>query len=235
MLCNYDSDYFLESIESIEGRRYSNIKKPLVNRNISKDDVAGFFRIFALAEEHKSVLKIINQFQIADTDMIISGTGLKFNRFKKIKEFCIITGLIFENHIKTEDREYFWYMVDTGGVYALDDMGEKYNSLPFTLSLEQKYKLYLKANFVFTVSGYFTMIGHYKVKDRNGQVYNIELLEDVKVSKIPNYRSTIFLVNRKTLDALNINKYAKNLAKQLNGNENKFFDVNQKQFLNIMG
>lgn len=237
MLCNYDTDYFLESVEAIQGRRYNSPAgpDPLIGRNISKDDVAGFFKTLTLTEEDKSILKVVNQFQIADTEMIISGTGIKFNKFKKAKELCILTGLIFENHIKTEKGEYFWYMVDTGGVYALDDMGEKYNQLPFTLSLEEKYKLYLKANFVFTVSGYFSMIDYYKVKDRSGQVYNIELLEDVKVSAIPNYKYTIFLLNRKTLDALNIEKPVKNLAKQLNCNRNKFFDIYRKEFLNIIG
>lgn len=236
MLCNYDTDYFMESIESIQGRRYNiGFEEPFVGRNISKDDVAGYFKTLTLAEEHKSILQFINWFQIADTDMIISYIGIKFSQFLKLKEICLLTGLIFENRIKTKDKEFIWYMIDTGGVYALEDMGEKYNSLPFTLSLEQKYKHYLKAQFVFDIQELFDMIGCYKVKEnQNGQVYNVELLEDVRLSEIPNYRFTIFLVNRKTLDVLNINKYAKDLAKQLNCNGNKFYDISNKQFLEIM-
>ncbi|SHF26404.1 hypothetical protein SAMN02745133_02208 [Desulforamulus putei DSM 12395] len=236
MLCNYDTDYFMESIESTQGRRYNiGFEEPLIGRNISKDDVAGYFKTLMLTKEHESILRFINYFQIADKDMIIPGIGIKFNKFKRLIEDCVITGLVYENRIKTEEKEYFWYMVDTGGVYALEDMGEKYNSLPFTLSLEQKYKQYLKAQFVFDVQELFAMIGCYKVKEnQKGQVYNIELLEDVRVSEIPNYRFTIFLVNIKTLDALNINKYAKDLAKQLDCNGNKFYDISKKQFLDIV-
>ncbi|WP_333870959.1 hypothetical protein [Desulforamulus putei] len=235
MLCNYDTDYFIESIESIQGRRYNiGFEEPFVGRNISKDDVGGYFKALTLTEEHKSILQFINWLQIVDSDMIIVYTGMKINQFRRLREICILTGLIFENRIKTEGKEYFWYMVDSGGVYALEDMGVKYNALPFTMSLEQKYKYYLKAQFVFSVLEHFTMIGCYKVKNQQGQVYNIELLEDVRLSEIPNYKSTIFLVNRKTLDVLNINKYAKDLAKQLNYNGNKFYDISSKQFLEII-
>lgn len=260
MLCNYDTDYFLESILSAEGRRYNilsplspekatennsknddeknkkakNKIEPLIGRNISNDDVAGFFKTLTLIENHKSILQFVNWFQIADSEMIVYYTGMNINQFKKIRETCILTGLLFENRIKTEAKEYFWYMVDTGGVYALEDMGSKYNPLPFTLSLEQKYKYYLKAQFVFDMLDYFSMTDRYKIKDQNGQIYNIELLEDVKQSKITEYKNTVFLINREVLDFLNINKYAKSLAKQLNCNGNKFWDINEKHFLNIL-
>ena len=235
MLCNYDTDYFLESIVSIQGRRYNiGFEEPLIGRNISKDDVAGYFKTAILTEDHKSILQFINWFQIADAFMITSWLGLKYNTFRKEVELCIMCGLIFENRIKTEAKEYFWYMVDTGGVYALEDMGSKCNPLPFTLSLEQKYKYYLKAQFVFDVLDYFSMTDCYKIKDSNGRIYNIELLEDVKQSKVTEYKNTIFLINREVLDFLEINKYAKSLAKQLNCNGNKFWDINKKQFLNIL-
>ena len=62
----------------------------------------------------------------------------------------------------------------------------------------------------------------------------IELLENVKTSQTSNYKSTIFLVNREILKKLNMDSCAKDLAKLLNHSENKFFDVSNESFLEIV-
>ena len=67
-------------------------------------------------------------------------------------------------------------MVDTGGVYILDEIGEKYNSIPFTLSVEEKYKRYVKARFIFNIveqSSLFSLISNNRVKNRRSKkIYN---------------------------------------------------------------
>ena len=66
-------------------------------------------------------------------------------------------------------------MVDTGGVYMLDEIGEKYNSIPFTL-VEEKYKRYVKARFIFNIveqSSLFSLISNNRVKNRRSKkIYN---------------------------------------------------------------
>ena len=239
MLCNdsYDSDCFLESIISVQGWRYNvppdSETEVLFGRNISKDDVAGYFKALVLSDEHKSILTCVNNYLVADTDMIVAHTEIKFKQFKKIKEICIKTGLIFENKIKTNEKEHLWYLIDTGGVYALEEMEQKYNNLPFTLSLEQKYKQYLKSLFAYQVANHYELVGMNSIKDKYGHVYIIELIEEVRISKIGEYDKTVFLVNMDTINKLGINKYVRDIAKELNKNQNMFYDISGKKFLKI--
>ena len=237
MLCNHDTDCFLESIIAVQGWRYNIPPDPetevKVGRNISKDDVSGFFKALILSDEHKSVLTCVNNLLIADTDIIMSYSGIKFKQFKKLKETCIQTGLIFENKIKTEEKDYLWYMVDTGGIHALEDMGQKYNSIPFTLSLEKKYKLYIKSLFVYLVANHYELVAHYSIKDKYGNLYIIELIEEFKTSKLKEYNKTIFIINMDTIKKLGIESYVKDIAKKLNNNDNMFYDISGKKFLKI--
>lgn len=241
LLCNYETDYFLESITAVSGRRYNILPpdtgaEPLVGRNISRDDVAGFFRTLILNENHISVLKLVNQYTILEFDAIKSFLGLKFKECKKRLEECILTGLIYENRIRTEDAEYFWYMMDTGGVYALDDMNMKaeYNHLPFTTGLDQKYKLYMKSQFLIDNSDLYTFQINTRATDKKGKSYGIVHLEDVKCSQINEYDDTIFIVNLDVLEKLRINDLIfKELARVLSRKNNIFYDLAGKNFLEI--
>ena len=80
-LCNHDTDCFLEAIISVQGWRYNIPPDPdtevIVSRNISKDDVAGFFKALVLSEEHKAVLTCVNNYLVTDTDMIVAHTEIK--------------------------------------------------------------------------------------------------------------------------------------------------------------
>ncbi len=236
LLCNYETHYFLESITMKQGRRYNSQIKPLVARNISKDDVAGFFRSLLLDENHISILKLINKFTILDFDSIKPFLGYKFKECKKRIEECILTGLIFENHIKLDDVEYFWYMVDTGGLYVLDDMDMKseYNHIPFTAGLDQKYKQYVKSRFLIDNCDLYTFRSNNQVTDKKGKSYGLIHLEEVRWSQLNKYDNTIFIVNLDVLENLRINDLLlKDVARVLSKRENTFYDIAQKSFLDI--
>jgi len=236
LLCNYETDYFLESITTKQGRRYNSQTKPLVARNISKDDVAGFFRSLLLDENHISILKLINKFTILDFDSIKPFLGYKFKECKKRIEECILTGLIFENHIKLDDVEYFWYMVDTGGLYVLDDMDMKseYNHMPFTAGLDQKYKQYVKSRFLIDNYDLYTFRSNSQVTDKKGKSYGLIHLEEVRWSQLNKYDNTIFIVNLDVLENLRINDLLlKDVARVLSKRENTFYNIAQKSFLEI--
>lgn len=240
LLCNYETEYFLDSITTVSGRRYNILPpdtgvEPLVGRNISRDDVAGFYRTFTLNEIHTSILKLVNQYTILEFDAIKSILGFKFKECKKRLEKCILTGLIYENRIRTEDAEYFWYMVDTGGVYALDDMNMRaeHNHLPFTTGLDQKYKLYVKSQFLFDNSDLYTARTNTQVDDKKGKSYEIVHLEDVNWQWMNEYDNTIFIVNLDILEKLQVNDLILGLARELNKKNNNFYDMAGKNFLQI--
>ncbi len=241
LLCNYETGFFLELIETESGRRYNILPpdsgmEPLVGRNISRDDVAGFFRSLILNEDHISLLKLVNHYTILEFDAIKSFLGFKFKECKKRIEECILTGLIFENHIKLEDVEYFWYMVDTGGVYTLEEMDMKaeYNHMPFTTGLDQKYKQYLKSKFLIDNYDLYTFRSNTQITDKTGKTYGVVHLEDVKWSQMNEYDNTIFLVNLYVLEKLQINNIIlKDLARVLNKKNNSFYDIAGKTFLEI--
>jgi len=242
VLCNYETEYFLRSITATQGRRYNMLPadggiEPLVGRNISRDDVAGFFRTMILNEKHIKILKLVNQYTILEFSSIRPFLGYKFKECKKIITECIITGLIYENHVKLEEEEYFWYMVDTGGVYALDDMNMKaeYNHVPFTTGLDQKYKQYVKSQFLIDNYDLYTFQSIDQVMDKKGKSYRLIHLEDVKLSQMKKYNNVIFIVNLDVLEKLKINDLVlKDVAQVLSENENNiFYDMAGKSFLEI--
>lgn len=241
LLCNYETNYFLESIKSFEGQRYNILPpdskdkvKPLIGRNISKDDVAGFFRTLMLTENHILILKLVNKYQIVEFSVIKSLMDYKFKECKKYIKECILTGLIYENKLTLDDKEYYWYLVDTGGVYALEDLNIEYKSLPFTTDIEHKYKHYLKSQFLIDNKELYTFKNFDCVIDNKGNKYRLEHMEDVLWQKTDEYKNTIFIVNLAILDKLNINELIfKDLALKLNKNNNYFYDMAEKSFLTL--
>ncbi len=240
MLCNHDTDLFIESMLTAQGRRYNVLPpdsgvEPLIGRNISRDDVAGFFHAFKLNEQHIDIVKFINAYQLADRDMIIEYTGLKFKRYKEIIEESIITGLIYENVIKTEfmavQKEYYWYFIDTGGVYVLEQAREKYMMLPFTTPIAAKYKIYRKSQFLFDKRDFLIFKNLDYCEAKNRKTYKIEFIENVSMKNLKEYKNTIFLVNLETLKLMNINEEVKSIAVQLNTSGNNFYDINSKNFI----
>ena len=135
-----------------------------------------------------------------------------------------------------EDVEYFWYMVDSGGVYVLDDMNMKaeYNHLPITTGLDQKYKLYVKSQFLISNSDLYTFQINTRVTDKKGKSFGLVHLEDVKWSIMKEYDNTIFIVNLNILEKLQINDLIlKDLARELNKNNNTFYDIAERKFLKL--
>lgn len=240
MLCNHDTDFFLETITAAQGRRYNVLPpdtEPLVGRNISRDDVAGFFNALKLNEQHTAIVRLVNTYQVADHEMIIEHTGFKFKKFKKVIDECIMCGLVYENNIETEfmdmQKEYYWYLIDTGGIYVLETVKEKYRVIPFTSSLGDKYKLYLKSRFLFDNRGNVKFSSLDCCETRKGKTYRVELMESASAKNYAEYKNTIFLVNLETLKLLNISEEAKLIARRLDSNGNCFYDVSSKNFIEL--
>ncbi|NPV73335.1 MAG: hypothetical protein HPY89_06000 [Pelotomaculum sp.] len=240
MLCNHDTDFFLETITAVKGRRYNVMPpetEPIVGRNISRDDVAGFFNALKLNEQHVDLVKFVNKYQVADRDMIIEYMDLKFKKYKEIIEESVMHGLVYENIVKNEfngwQKDYYWYFIDTGGIYVLESLKEKYKALPFTTGLGDKYKTYLKAQFLFENREYLKFKDIACCETKKGKIYRIELIENVSEKNIAEYKNTIFLVNLEALKLLNISEEVKSIAVKLNSSGNSFYDVSSKNFVNI--
>jgi|GEM_PF-6324058 len=242
MLCNHDTDFFLDSITTAQGRRYNVLPpdsgvEPLVGRNISRDDVAGFFNALKLNDQHTAAVKFINTYQIADHEMLIEHMEMNFKKFKRLIDECIAHGLVYENIIVTEftgiEKEYHWYLIDTGGIYVLESLKERYKILPFTTCLEEKYKIYLKAQFLFDNNEFVKFKNMDHCETRNGKTYRVELIEEVHMKSADDYKNTIFIVNLETLKKLNISELVKTMAKNLAGSGNKFYDVSSKNFIDL--
>jgi hypothetical protein len=242
MLCNHDTDFFVETITAIQGRRYNILPpdsgvEPLIGRNISRDDVAGFFNALKLNKWHIDIIKFINTYQVADRDMIIEYTGLKFKRYKEIIEESIVHGLIYENIFKTgfdaTQKEYYWYFIDTGGIYVLESLKDKYKMLPFTTELDEKYKIYIKSQFLFENRDSVRFKNNDHCETKNGKTYQIELIENVSMKNLTDYKNTIFLVNLETLKLLNISEEVKSIAARLNNSGNSFYDISSKNFIDL--
>ena len=243
MLCNHDTDVFLLTVTAAQGRRYNILPpdhglEPLIGRNISRDDVAGFFNALKLNEQHADLVKFVNKYQMADRDMIIEHTNLKFKKYKEIIDESVLHGLVYENIIKSEfngrQRDYYWYFIDTGGVYVLESLKEKCKTFPFTAGLDEKYKTYLKSQFLFDNRDFVEFKSHDHCETKKGETYRLELIEDVSMKTVREYKNTIFLVNLETLKLLNISEEVKSIATQMNGLGNSFYDISSKNFIELV-
>ncbi len=127
-------------------------------------------------------------------------------------------------------------MVDSGGLYALEEMDMKLedNHMPFTTGLEQKYKQYVKSTFMIHNYDLYTFRSNDHAIDEKGKEYQIVHLEDVMWSQKNEYDNTIFIVNLDILEKLRINNLIfKHLVQELSTRNNIFYDMDQKTFLEI--
>lgn len=256
---DYETNHFLNNIRSVTGRRYNipgpiallqnqeqqegeenNEKKPneeniLISRNLSKDDVSGWFKTVHLSEDHIKLLEFVNSYKVTDLNM-----GIPFLNFKKKKEQffnlvdeCVLTGLIYEIYIKSNSKKYYLYMVDTGGIYTLEELGVEHYKVPYTIPLKEKYKIWRTADLCYDVMNDYIITGHYELKClKTGERYKAALLEDIDEPKIETCQEpAIFLVNTTLLEELKLTPAAENIVKKLKDTNNKhlFYDLDKRK------
>jgi len=232
MELNYETKWFIDNTDNYTGTSYSNVEEPLVARSISREDVARFYRNQLLAEEHKSFIKMVNDFMVVDYKMANNlGILETFHKHFKISDDCIKTGMIFREYLRVGAREYYWHLIDTGGVYALEEMGFKYNKMPFTANLSEKYKQYRKSKFIVDeIERYDFIDATTVIKRGDSAVYRVELLEEVGNRNNGGYGNTIFLLDLRLTAELGLEGQATNTMAALNNNGNKFYDTENNFF-----
>jgi len=118
-------------------------EEPDIKGYIQKETMAGLFRAWKLNEIHLELTSIVNELLVADISQIIKKSGLNENRCLDIINECVVMGLLCENHVMFKDEEdIYLYMVDTGGIFALEEAGINYQKLNYTISFDQRLKIY---------------------------------------------------------------------------------------------
>jgi len=119
--------------------------EPEVKGYVYKETMAGFFRAWALNEIHLGLTAKVNEMLVAERSQIIKKVGLDEKECLKIIDECVVMGLLCENRILFKDEDdIYLYMIDTGGIFALEESGTPYNKVNFTISLDQRLKIYRK-------------------------------------------------------------------------------------------
>lgn len=155
MTKNYETLYLCGQLEKIIGRRY-NIRPDLpedakhkINGYVYKETITGLFRAWVLNEMNMGVAKVVNKLMVASLEQIIKEVGLEENTFLKIIEECVEMALLCENRvIFKNDDDIILYMVDTGGIFAFEEAGVQYKKLAYTISIDQRLKIYRKNIFI---------------------------------------------------------------------------------------
>ncbi len=152
---DYETEYLCSQLDWVRGRRY-NIRpdldeemEPEVRGYLYKETTTGFFRAWVLNEMHLGVTKIVNALQVAEKWQIIKKTGLPEEECQNLIEECVVMGLLCENKVNFINGENFiLYLVDTGGIFALEEEGIPYIKLNYTMGIDQRIKIYRRNIFL---------------------------------------------------------------------------------------
>ena len=231
LIRDYESLYYCNQLTKVEGRRYNirpEIKdeeemKPENNgwRCIQKENTAGFFRAWKLNEMHMGITKIVNEMLVAEKTQVNRKIGFNEIELEKLLDECVIMGLLCENKIIFKDEENIQlYMVDTGGIFAFEEAGIHYNKINYTISFNQRLKIYRKNIFLQKNS----------TKEESVKLYFFEELlempQDIK------YQGATFLVDMKIAEKLGLTKHVsvalKNIVTQYRA---KIFDTGVKEYI----
>lgn len=152
---DYETEYLCGQLEWVRGRRY-NIRpdldedmEPEVKGYLYKETATGFFRAWVLNEMHLGVTKIVNDLRVAEKGQIIKKTGLQEEECLRLIEECVVMGLLCENKVIFKNGEnLLLYLVDTGGIFALEEAGIPYLKVNYTMGIDQRLKIYRRNIFL---------------------------------------------------------------------------------------
>jgi len=224
---DYEILYYCRQLIEIKGRRY-NIRpdleegmEPEVKGYVFKETMAGFFRAWVLNEMHLGLAKAVNEMLVAEKSQIYRKTGLGKEEFDKVLDECVTMGMLCENNIFFKDEENIqMYMVDTGGIFAFEEAGINYNKVSYTLSFDQRLKIYRKNIFLLENN----------MNKESTKLYLFD--EHVGMPQNQKFHEATFLIDMKIAEKLGIleevSKAINNTAAQYNA---KIFDTGTKKYI----
>lgn len=152
---DYETEYLCSQLNWVKGRRY-NIRpdldeemEPEVKGYLYKETTTGFFRAWVLNEMNLGVTKTVNDLRVAGKEQIIKKTGLPEEECQLLIEECVVMGLLCENKVNFKNGEHLLlYLVDTGGIFALEEAGIPYLKVNYTMGVDQRLKIYRRNIFL---------------------------------------------------------------------------------------
>ncbi|WP_131820833.1 hypothetical protein [Desulfotruncus arcticus] len=196
--------------------------EPEIRGYVYKETMAGFFRAWVLNEMHLELIKIVNEMLVAEENQIhIKTGGLSEIEFKKLLDECVTMGLLCENFINFKDEENInLYLVDTGGIFVFEEAGILYNKVNYTLSFDQRLKIYRKN--IFLLENNFN-----KEPDK---LYLLE--EQVGMPQDEKYWGATFLVDMKIAKKLGfVKQVEREINKIITSYNANIFDTGTKKYI----
>jgi len=151
LIQNFETKYLCQQLDKVIGRRY-NIRpdlddgmEPEIKGYVYKETIAGLFRAWRLNEMHLGLACAVNEMLVASPEQIMKKTGIEEQTCLSLIEECVVMGLLCENRVVFRDEDdILLYMIDTGGIFAFEESGIKYNKLLYTSGIDQRLRLYRK-------------------------------------------------------------------------------------------
>ncbi|GAB6158540.1 hypothetical protein JCM39194_17400 [Desulfotomaculum varum] len=143
----YETWYICSKIHDVKGERYNlglklaEDEKPEISGYCYPETIAGFFRAWLLNEMHLQLLITLNKFQVLTAGQLTRLTGLNHTETLKLLEEGISRGIFCRNTaVDSKWNQVFdsIYIVDTGGIFALQEAGIPYQKLPYTSSFDER-------------------------------------------------------------------------------------------------
>jgi len=225
METGYETRYFLESIKKVTSRRYNypqeNELVAVKGHYVYPETVAGFFRSMVLDERHLRVLLSVNELRLADITMLKRKTNYSFKVIKTLTDDCVTHGLLCENHVMfKESGELRWYIVDSGGIFALAESGTEYKKLAYTTTLKERYNIY-RENLFYV----------YNPGERGVKLIFLENMENPDDVQRYAYGKLVILFNTRILESLGLVDFAKDFIKKASKiKEIKAYDLRMNIF-----
>ncbi|KJS03660.1 MAG: hypothetical protein VR68_00670 [Peptococcaceae bacterium BRH_c4a] len=195
---DYETEYLCGQLDWVRGRRY-NIRpdldedmEPEVKGYLYKETTTGFFRAWVLNELHLGVTKTVNELRVAEKGQIIQKTGLPEEECLHLIEKCVVMGLLCENKVVFKNGEnILLYLVDTGGIFALEEAGIPYLKVNYTVGIDQRLKIYRRNIFL--------------VENNVSEAVNLHFYENIVGLPLDrNYRGATILVDMRIAEKLGL-------------------------------
>lgn len=204
---NYETAYICGLISHVEGRRY-NIRtdlpdgmEPDIKGYVYPETIAGLFRAWKLNELHFGILNIVNRMRLLSTEQIVEISGLQPGICREIIGRSVCLGLLCENKIVFKNgNAVAIYMVDTGGIFALNEAGVPYEKLSYTSGIDERVNIYRKNSFLLQ-------------NNMLNKTVKIHFLENIIGKPIHDYDNSIILYDSNIAEKLGIKETVLNTLK----------------------
>lgn len=224
---NYETEYLCSMLETVRGRRY-NIRpdldedeEPEVKGYVYKETTTGFFRAWVLNEMHLGVTKTVNELRVAEKRQIIKKTGLPEEECLRLIEESVVMGLLCENRLIFKDGEQIiLYMVDTGGIFALEEAGIQYLKINYTAGIDQRLRIYRRN--IFLVENNLS----------EKEALNLYFFENIVGLPLDsNYRSATILLDMVIAEKMGVREQVKKMADRMMAASIKIYDLNSRDWI----